>query len=200
MFETILARAQRLLAFAKWESRWLRSLRASWLTRAPREFVTKGFDAGWLRPGMTALDIGCGEGDTAAWMAERGLDVVGIDFSPHAIRRARQRFPERPGLAFKVVDVCGRDQLAMTFDVLVDTGCLQGLPATLHADYKRSVLLWSRTGSRLVLPMHTLRIPPRERVAQVKALFAPEFQWVCQEETPSSRGIGPKPVIHLVRG
>lgn len=41
-----------------------------------------------LLPG-TALDLACGEGRNAVWLAEQGWDVDGIDFSPVALDRAR---------------------------------------------------------------------------------------------------------------
>lgn len=36
----------------------------------------------------TALDVGCGEGADAIWLAGRGWRVTGIDVSPRALRRA----------------------------------------------------------------------------------------------------------------
>ncbi|HEX6419702.1 MAG TPA: class I SAM-dependent methyltransferase [Acidimicrobiales bacterium] len=42
-----------------------------------------------LAPGR-ALDVACGEGRNAVWLARRGWDVVGVDFSPVAIAKARR--------------------------------------------------------------------------------------------------------------
>jgi cyclopropane fatty-acyl-phospholipid synthase-like methyltransferase len=42
-----------------------------------------------LRPGQTALSIADGEGRNGVWLAEQGLDVLSIDFSPTALRKAR---------------------------------------------------------------------------------------------------------------
>lgn len=42
-----------------------------------------------------ALDLGCGEGGDAIWLAENGWDVTGIDLSPTAIDRARTAARER---------------------------------------------------------------------------------------------------------
>ena len=36
------------------------------------------------------LDLACGQGGAAVWLALRGLDVVGVDVSPLAIGRARE--------------------------------------------------------------------------------------------------------------
>ena len=41
-----------------------------------------------LRPGQTALAIADGEGRNGVWLAEQGLDVLSIDFSPVALQKA----------------------------------------------------------------------------------------------------------------
>ncbi|MCB5909107.1 class I SAM-dependent methyltransferase [Streptomyces pinistramenti] len=43
-----------------------------------------------LRPG-TALDLGCGEGADAVWLASRGWRVTATDVSPTALRRAARQ-------------------------------------------------------------------------------------------------------------
>lgn len=48
----------------------------------------------------TALDAGCGEGRDAIWLASRGWHVTAVDFSPTALRRARERAAAAsPGVA-----------------------------------------------------------------------------------------------------
>ncbi|MET9496482.1 class I SAM-dependent methyltransferase [Streptomyces sp. NPDC006552] len=39
------------------------------------------------------LDVGCGPGTVTAYLAERGLDVSGVDLSPRMIENARRRYP-----------------------------------------------------------------------------------------------------------
>ena len=46
-----------------------------------------------LEPGR-ALDLGCGSGRHAAWLADRGWRVTAIDFSSEALRQARERAAE----------------------------------------------------------------------------------------------------------
>lgn len=53
----------------------------------PNVFVAD--QTGHLAPGR-ALDLACGEGRNAVWLAERGWQVVGADFSPAALDTARR--------------------------------------------------------------------------------------------------------------
>ena len=48
-----------------------------------------------LRPGDTALDLGCGPGLYASRLAERGLRVTGVDYSRRSIEYARQEAHNR---------------------------------------------------------------------------------------------------------
>ena len=61
---------------------------------APNAFVVD--EVAGLPPGRV-LDLGCGEGRHASWLAERGWRVTAIDFSEVAITKARQ-LAERRGV------------------------------------------------------------------------------------------------------
>lgn len=55
-------------------------------TVEPNRFLVE--EAGGLPPGR-ALDLACGEGRNAVWLASRGWAVTGVDFSPVALEKAR---------------------------------------------------------------------------------------------------------------
>lgn len=59
-------------------------------------------EVGAMPPGR-ALDLGCGEGRNAVWLAERGWQVTGVDFSPVALQRARQAAAER-GVSLTLIE------------------------------------------------------------------------------------------------
>ena len=58
-----------------------------------------------LKPGR-ALDLGCGSGGNAVWLAERGWQVTAVDFSAVAIEKAKLRAADkRVEVEFIVSDV-----------------------------------------------------------------------------------------------
>ncbi|MBD2818802.1 class I SAM-dependent methyltransferase [Streptomyces parvulus] len=70
-------------AAAFWEARY-RDTDRVWSGR-PNELLVR--EASDLDPG-TALDLGCGEGADAVWLASRGWRVTGVDISGTALERA----------------------------------------------------------------------------------------------------------------
>ncbi|MGQ0844585.1 MAG: FAD-dependent oxidoreductase [Sporichthyaceae bacterium] len=69
---------------ADWDARYAQTERR-WTGRPNASLVAEVSD---LTPG-SALDVGCGEGADAVWLAERGWKVTGIDISTVALDRAR---------------------------------------------------------------------------------------------------------------
>ncbi len=58
-----------------------------------------------LEAGARVLDLGCGDGRYAAGLAQRGLSVVGLDYSTAMLARANERALEQPGVAFEQGDM-----------------------------------------------------------------------------------------------
>ncbi len=67
-----------------WDERYAAS-ELVW-SAGPNQFVER--ELADLEPGR-ALDLACGEGRNARWLAERGWQVTAVDFSPVAIQKAR---------------------------------------------------------------------------------------------------------------
>jgi SAM-dependent methyltransferase len=59
----------------------------------PNAFLAR--QARHLAPGQRALSVADGEGRNGVWLAEQGLDVLAIDFSPKALAKARALAAER---------------------------------------------------------------------------------------------------------
>lgn len=85
---------------AEWDTRYRERDGAMWSGRPNGRLVAEVAD---LTPGR-ALDVGCGEGADAIWLARRGWTVTAIDMSDVAVCRAR----EAAELAGATVEwVCG---------------------------------------------------------------------------------------------
>jgi len=83
----------------------------------------------WPRPGR-ALDLGCGTGRDAVYLAQHGWAVTAIDGVPQALNAARQR-AEAAGVDVNWVqgDVTRLQELGIGegYDFVLDRGCFHGL-------------------------------------------------------------------------
>lgn len=69
---------------AQWWEAFYGEGRGRWSGKPNRSLVD---EVSGLTPG-TALDLGCGEGGDALWLAEQGWQVTAVDLSPSALARA----------------------------------------------------------------------------------------------------------------
>ena len=71
-----------------------------------------------------ALDLGCGTGDNAIWLARQGFEVTGADFATLAVETARQR-AAAAGAKVRFVELDFRSQQVgeTDFGFLFDRGC-----------------------------------------------------------------------------
>jgi SAM-dependent methyltransferase len=66
---------------------------APWVIDEPQPAIVELQRAGWIH--SKVLDIGCGTGEHTILLTRLGYDVVGIDFSPHAVEQARASAAEK---------------------------------------------------------------------------------------------------------
>ncbi len=80
--------------------------------------------------GDSVLDIGCGTGDNAIYLARHGHDVLGIDSAPLAIERAQEksrasRWRTKP--QFAVHDALHLAAIGRSFGTVIDCGLFHSL-------------------------------------------------------------------------
>lgn len=104
---------------------------APWVIGEPQPAVVELESAGWIRGAV--LDIGCGTGEHAIYLAERGYDVAGLDISPSAIRQARANAEQHGVKArFDVADALHLEP-GPRFDTIIDVGLFHVFAAS-HGD------------------------------------------------------------------
>jgi SAM-dependent methyltransferase len=119
------------------------------------------WDIGKPQPAFTAvanqvtgpiLDAGCGTGEHALFFASRGHRVVGIDFVPEAIRRARRKAVER-GLPveFLIKDALALGDWDERFATAIDCGLFHVFSDGDRQRYVQGLAQVLEPGSRLFL-------------------------------------------------
>ena len=185
-----------------WEKVWRSGDTPYWLVEEPRPAIVAAAHDGWFPRGETILDVGCGTGENAAWLAAEGFPVLATDISPAAIALAAGRHAGVPRLSFAVLDACGRDPLGRTFRAILDSGCLHIIPVELRPRYRDNILAWSSPGTRYLLRMGDDVYPPEEAGEIVRALFGETFEFESVALAPrTTRVDDPKRsvVFRLVR-
>ncbi|MBK6316735.1 MAG: class I SAM-dependent methyltransferase [Blastocatellia bacterium] len=170
---------------AYWELRWKQDDPGGpWLDRDVSADIVQAVDGGWFAAGSPAIDVGCGRGDVAAWLASRGFPTVGVDIAPSAIALARKTHGEVPGqLEFVAADVCAEPLPDRRFGVFIDRGCFHQLDTRDRESFARNVAIAAAPGARFLLFVKAFRdgVPigdPDERdrrTREVEDVFAGSF-------------------------
>jgi len=114
--------------------------------------LVEAIERGWVGRQKTALDIGCGAGREALFLAGQGVSVMGVDSSPVALELARSRADE----AGVVVDWREGDATRLpvpdnAIDFALDRGCFHVIDRKRRRRYAREVSRVLRPGARLLL-------------------------------------------------
>ena len=98
-----------------WDARYA-AVENLWASKPNRFLVAEVSE---LQPGR-ALDLACGEGQNAIWLASLGWDVLGVDYSEVAVAKAQRR-AEREGAAARFVcaDLVEYEPEREAFDLVI---------------------------------------------------------------------------------
>jgi SAM-dependent methyltransferase len=179
-------------AAASWDAVYAQDT-APWDIGRPQSAFARLADADEFR--SPVLDSGCGTGEHALMLAQRGMEVVGIDLSPTAIARARRKAADR-GLtaAFLVGDVLRLDRLRRRFATIIDNGVFHVFDDDERARYVYSLAAAAEDGGVLYLMCFSENTPgtfgPR-RVTQAELRQAFVDGWVVERIEPAILEVRP---------
>ncbi|MFI0981044.1 class I SAM-dependent methyltransferase [Streptomyces sp. NPDC021093] len=122
---SLAARPLRSLNAAEWD-RTYDSAIAGWDEEPPP--VLGELLAEHAPPPARILDVGCGLGTTARWLAGRSYTVTACDFSARAVQEARRRTPAGSAVRYEVLDITGHAPPPDPFPVVLDRGVLHTCP------------------------------------------------------------------------
>jgi len=138
-------------------------------------------------PSGPVLDLGCGSGDLAIFLAQQGLSVLGIDFADAAIQHARQKAASLPAeiaglLEFQVADALHPSLLGREFAAVMDSGFFHLFTPEQCDRLVEELAATLLPGGRLYLHEFATEFPipntPRQITEdEVRERFTPEKGW-----------------------
>jgi SAM-dependent methyltransferase len=104
---------------------------------APDESLVSWHATGFLPRGGKALDLGCGPGRNAIWLAKQGFHVDAIDLSSAALGWGRER-AAAAGVDVNFVQdsIFELDDSFAGYDLVYDSGCFHHLPPHRRISYR----------------------------------------------------------------
>ncbi|OLF15459.1 class I SAM-dependent methyltransferase [Actinophytocola xanthii] len=135
-------------------------------------------EAADLPPGQ-ALDVGCGEGGDALWLASRGWFVTAVDISRVALARAVAAAASRPGadrISWTHADLTATAPPAASFDLVVAMYC--PIPRRPNHAGLHGILAAVAPGGTLLVGNHDVRdhaVPAEDPAAD------PSLYYDCDE-------------------
>ena len=114
--------------------------RIPWASENPPEALVSLVETGKVRPSR-AVDLGCGAGSYAIWLARQGFEVTGVDSSPAAVGIAREKAAKaRVSCRFVVSDLLGDlHEIGERFDFGYDWELLHHIMPGDRETYARNV-------------------------------------------------------------
>ena len=168
-----------------WDEAYADGTRSPWDIGRPQPAFARLAGRGLL--GGRVLEAGCGTGEQTLLAAAAGADALGVDISPRAIGRARDKAAERALVArFEVADASNLGAFGLIVDTVIDCGLFHVFDDDARARYVASLASVVRAGGTCYLMCFSDRQPggfgPR-RVSQDELRTAFRDGWIIDDIT-----------------
>ena len=162
-----------------WEDAY--KTRPPWDIGRPQPAFVELVQAGELNEGRV-LDVGCGTGENAFYLAERGFSVVGVDLSTRAIDAAKTKGSERKlKVDFRLANALSLDFKNAYFDNAIDSGLFHTFNDNDRVVFAREIARVLKTDGRYFMLCFSDKEPtswggPRRVTREeIEATFSPLF-------------------------
>jgi 2-polyprenyl-3-methyl-5-hydroxy-6-metoxy-1,4-benzoquinol methylase len=156
-----------------------------WECQHPNPELVSLFYNKKIRPAKV-LDIGCGTGINAIFMAKQGCRVTAIDVSGLALKIAKAKAKEANANCRFINK--GLFELKLKkggFDFIFDRGCFHHLPFFLHEAYKKTVVKWLKPGGIFHLICHGPKVFPLKYLYPYTGALTKVIDYFCEGNTES---------------
>jgi SAM-dependent methyltransferase len=127
-----------------WDERYIQS-DTPWDSGVPSQPLKTLLADGKVKPGR-ALELGCGTGTNAIFLAQQGFDVTAVDLSPEALKHAREKANNaKVKINFVEADVTNLPDLGEAFPFVFDRG-------TYHVVRKVNLSGFQKMLAKMVAP------------------------------------------------
>jgi SAM-dependent methyltransferase len=146
---------------AYWVTNWAdESFAPAWKGRGVAPEIVEAIEDRWFPETGRVLDIGCGEGEIAAWFSSRGYSAVGCDIAPSVVDAARSKHisvENQQTLNFLTLDITESTPPNLSFDIVIDRGCLHAIHPILVKNYVRNLSAVCSPNAKMLLFIRAFR-------------------------------------------
>lgn len=134
-----------------------------------------------------AITLGCGTGRETIYLAKKGFDVTGVDFSSTAIKKAqRNAIAAGVEVDFFADDLTNLQHPYETYDLVTDFGALNDMSQKSRDRYMDNVLPLTHAGSNYLMFCFDRMLSPEEVTRRFKDHFSIEVLEARPGEFPGT--------------
>jgi methyl halide transferase len=172
----------------QWDADYRRKTPPLWDAGLPSGELRRVVEDGTIRA-CRVVELGCGSGTDAVYLAGKGFDVTAIDIAPTALAQAHEK-AHKAGVQvlWLLADVLAAPRLE-PFDFIYDRGCYHEVRGQNLAAYLETVRRYSRAKTRFLLLAGSINEtvldfgPPRLAEEEIRDDFSSLFDFESVRES-----------------
>ncbi len=134
----------------RWDAMYRSGRRPPWETGRPSTELKRLVEQQVIRP-CRVLELGCGTGENAVYLASQKFDVTAIDLAPTALKLAEER-AQKAGAKVRWIQADVLNPPALKpFDLIFDRGCYHGVRRQNATGYVTTVKTLCRPDGHLLI-------------------------------------------------